>query len=730
MLALGAILAAAAIAAYANSLSGPLLYDDKPTIAENPSIRQWTTALLPPNDTTASGRPILNLSLAANYAIGGTSVWGYHAFNLAVHVLAGLALFGIVRRTLVQRSDPAGTAIAFSTSLLWLLHPLQTESVTYVVQRAESLMGLFYLLTLYCFIRGLNAAGRPQSLWYALCAGCCALGMGTKEVMVSVPLIVLLYDRTFAAGGFREALRRRPKVYAALASTWMILALLVLFSHGRGGTAGTGAGVAWWRYALAQFQAVAHYLGLCFWPHPLVFDYGTALARPDLGMLAYALVIIGMMAAALWALLKRPALGFLGAAFFAILAPSSSIVPIATEPMAEHRMYLALIPVLILVVLGILRRLGRAALPTCIVLAACMGLASAWRNRDYSSELAIWGDTVAKRPENERARVNLGSALLEFPGHVGDAIAQYEEALRLSPEDAEVHNDLGSVLIKMPGRFDDAIAQYEEALRLRPGYAEAHNNLGYAWSAVPGRLNDAIAQYEEALRLSPDDAEMHNNLGYAMSGLPGRLNDAIAQFEEALRLRPGFAKAHKNLGDALLRVPGRLGDAITQFEETLRLVPDDSEAHFSLGNAFLESPGRVSDAIAQYEEALRLNPGNARVHNNLGYALSSLPGRLEDAIAQYEEALRLSPGYAKAHFNLGIALSGLPGRLEEAVAQYGEALRLGPGNAEVHLSLAAALSQLPGRGGEAKAHIEEVLRLEPGNEAALKLLSEIRTSVP
>ena len=725
-----AILAIAAAAAYSGTFSVPLLYDDKPTIVGNPTIRHWASVLRPPNDSTAGGRPVLNLSLALNYAVSGPAVWSYHALNLAIHILAGLTLFGIVRRTLVRRSGAAATPVAFSASLLWVLHPLQTEAVTYIVQRAESLMGLFYLLTLYCFIRGTDAAGRHPRLWYALCVASCALGTGTKEVMVSAPLVVLLYDRTFVAGSFREAFRRRPGVHAALASTWLLLAFLVVSSHGRGGTAGSGAGVGWWRYALTQVLAITDYIRLSFWPHPLVFDYGTALARPGLGMLACALLIAALAAATLWALARRPAAGFLGASFFAILAPSSSIVPIATEPMAEHRMYLALIPIVTLVALEIHRRLGRAALPVCVLLAACLGLAAARRNRDYSSEQAIWRDTVAKCPRNARAHVNLGAALLGEPGRLGDAIAQYEEALRLNPDDAEVHNDLGSVFLKVPGRLDDAIAQYEEALRLRPAYAEAHNNLGNAWAGVPGRLGDAVAQFEEALRLRPGDAEMHGNLGYVLSNVPGRLGDAIAQCEEAVRLDPGYPKAHKNLGSALLKVPGRLDDAIAQFKEAVRLDPGDADAHFSLANAWLAEPGHLDDAIAQYEETLRLNPRHPRGHNNLGYALSHVPGRLNEAIAEYEEALRLSPAYAMAHLNLAIALSDVPGRLNDAVAQYEEALRLGPENAEMHLGLAAALSRFPGRTDEARAHAEAALRLEPGNEAALRLLDAIRASGP
>jgi tetratricopeptide (TPR) repeat protein len=213
------------------------------------------------------------------------------------------------------------------------------------------------------------------------------------------------------------------------------------------------------------------YLELSVWPHPLVVDYGRALVRNALEVWLQALLLILLVAGAMLSLWRRPALGFAGAWFFAILAPSSSVVPLATQTLAEHRMYLPLAAVVTLAVVGIHAVCRRQGWVVFAALALGLGMLTARRNEDYRSELAIWSDTVAKQPNNERA-----------------------------------HNGLGLAWSKMPGRLNDAIAQYEEALRLQPDYAGAHNNLGNAWSKMPGRLNDAIAQLEEALRLQPDFA--------------------------------------------------------------------------------------------------------------------------------------------------------------------------------------------------------------------------------
>jgi hypothetical protein len=343
--ALGAagVILAAVFAAYFNSFAGPFVYDDLPSITDNRTIRQlWPMgpALTPPAGGLAvSGRPIVNYYLAINYAISGQEVWSYHAVNLGIQVLAALALFGVVRRTLGRvlagghARDPA--LLALAASLLWALHPLQTESVTYIIQRAESLMGFFYLFTLYCFVRGWEAGAdsAARRLWYALSISACLLGMATKEVMVTAPLIVLLYDRIFLAGSFREALRQRCRIYLCLAGTWLLLAYLMAGTGGRGGTVGFSASVSWEDYALSQLQAVAHYLRLAVWPRPLVIDYGLVTERPPPAKLALAASILALLAAATaCALWRCPKLAFLGLCFFLILAPSSSVVPIVTEP--------------------------------------------------------------------------------------------------------------------------------------------------------------------------------------------------------------------------------------------------------------------------------------------------------------------------------------------------------------------------------------------------------------
>jgi tetratricopeptide (TPR) repeat protein len=422
----------------------------------------------------------------------------------------------------------------------------------------------------------------------------------------------------------------------------------------RGGTAGTGTGIAFWVYWLTQFEAVARYLRLSVWPHPLVFEYGSFWMHHYGSLAPYALAVVSLAAATLVALRQWPVWGFVGTWFFVILAPTSA-VPVATQTMAEHRMYLPLAAVMTLAAVGIHVTVRRQCWVVFAALALGLGTLAAQRNEDYRSELTIWSDTVAKRPNNARAHNGLGVAWSKVPGRLNDAVAQYEEALHLQPDYAEAHNNLGNAWSQLPERLNDAIAQYEAALRLQPDYAQAHYNLGNAWSKMPERLNDAIAQYEEALRLQPDFAEAHNNLGNVWAKMPGRLNDAAVQYEEALRLQPDFAEAYNNLGNAWSRMPGRLNDAIAQYEAALRLQPDYAEAHYNLGNAWSRMPGRLNDAIAEYEAALRLQPDFAAGWHNLGVAWFNL-GNRPVAASAFREEVRLAPGDPAAQQALAAAL--------------------------------------------------------------------------
>ncbi|WP_161554922.1 tetratricopeptide repeat protein [Ereboglobus luteus] len=702
----------ATAAAYHNSFSGEFLFDDIWSIPRNESIRQLSTAFSPPSafGETVSGRPLLNFSFAINYKISGKEVWSYHLGNLLIHVAAGLSLFGLARRTLLRPvlrayfGGDASTLVAFVIAALWLLHPLQTESVTYIVQRAESLMALFYILTLYCFVRGVDSAG-ARTFWLALSVAACLLGMASKEVMVSAPLMVFLYDRTFVAGSFREAWKRRKIYHVLLASTLLLLGWLVWRAGGRGGTAGFGTETTVWTYALTQIKAIPHYLRLVVWPRGQVFDYGSGVITRVSSVWPQALLLVALVGATVWALIRKPMFGFLGFLFFAVLAPSSSVIPVATQTMAEHRMYLPLAAVVSVIVVAMWLLAGRRSQWLLVAAAAVLAVATFQRNTVYGDQLGLWRDVVARVPGNARAHNNLGNLYAE-ENMAEQALIHCRRAIELDPNFAQAYNNYGYALSKLD-RYQEALAYYDKALGFREhGFEVTLANRGYSLFCL-GRLDEAAADFIAALKIRPDYETALSNYGNVLCSL-GRYDEALAMLDKAVDIDPKFASAWNNRGNVFstlgtdtnealrcyklaaeldpklwaavdnvaryLLALGRPGEAVPYFEASLPISPDAGASHFGLGTALMLS-GRPAEAVSHFERAIASRP-TALCHHNLAVALFNT-GRAEESIAHFEASLRLNSREASAHHNYAGALAAL-GRIEEAVAAENAALRIAP----------------------------------------------------
>lgn len=589
-------LAAATVVVYSNSLSGALVFDDIPAIVENPHIRSlWplSQALKAPADTTVSGRPVASLSLAISRAFGdpaGDGLRAFHATNVAIHILAGLALFGVLRRTLerpafANDARRAATGIAAAAALLWLVHPLQTASVTYVVQRTEALMGLFFLLTLYCAIR---AHGPQRRAWGAAAVVACALGMGSKEVMIGAPLMVVAWDWCFAGrreDPFGPVWRGRWPLYAGLACTWLVLAASVA-STSRAAAAGFGfEGWPWWRYLATQAGVILHYVRLALLPRPLVLDYGWPAAPSVASQAPQILVLAALAVATMAGLARRAPAAFAGAWFFVILAPTSSVLPIVTEIAAEHRMYLPLAAIVTLVVFGGWSAGRRAGLPRAAGLAAvgaaaiALGAATYARNQDFASEERIWQDTVAKRPANPRARLNYGVVLFES-GRAAEAEPQLRSAVALDDTEEDAHLALGAVLCST-GRCAEGLPHFERAAALDPRDPKPLRNLAEA-HAAHGRLAQAAGYFRRALTLAPGDVSTLNQASWLLATARDTgardPQTALSYAERAVALtRRRDATSLDSLGVAYAEL-GRLEDAATALREAIAVAQAERRA--------------------------------------------------------------------------------------------------------------------------------------------------------
>jgi len=621
----------AGVLVYLNSFAGVFIYDDLREIVGNRRIRGF--------DGLWGNRPVVMFTLALNYAVGGLDVRGYHLVNLVVHLLAGLTLFGLVRRVagLPQFREGPGrhaSLFALATALIWIVHPLQTQSVTYIIQRAESLMGLFYLLTLYCVVRG--ATSSRSAPWYACAVLACALGMGSKPVMITAPFVAVLFDRAFLAGRFADVFRARWRLYAALAATWGVLlgtgivAVMLDASPAKPTTAGFGyQGATPLAYLLTQGGVLVHYLKLSFWPRPLCLDYAWPIASTAGAIVGPVLLIGGLFVASVFAWRRYPWLGFLGLAFFAVLAPTSSIVPFAHASF-EHRMYLPLAAVVLVAVVGghyVLdrwyRRFGVAGAVVpwtngAVMLAAVVlyGSMTVRRNADYHTAYAMWESVMIHRPGNPRPYAEIATIVAE-QGQDELAVGLYGKSLELGHDDPVVLSNLGAVLLRL-GRIDSAITVTRRAVALRPDLHQSQYGLGNALIAG-GRHEQGIEHLREAVRLRDWDPWARLNLGRGLA-LAGDVDLAVDQLVEAVHLDPAHAEAGNYLAH-VLAMTDDIDATVARLDRSRRanVTRAHALAHVLAGRRRLDA-GATEDAIRAYKRALQIDPSSAAARAQLDAA--------------------------------------------------------------------------------------------------------------
>ncbi|MFO0944345.1 MAG: tetratricopeptide repeat protein [Planctomycetota bacterium] len=560
------LLIVAGLVAYSNSIRVPFLLDDGRAIAQNPYVREFVPPFEMLNDKKMGAtRPLVLFTLQVNYAVSSLDVWSYHATNLLIHLASAILLFEIVRRALrtepvrelyAAQAEPLGLAVA----LLWVVHPLASQGVTYLVQRGESMMGLFIFLTLYCVLRA--SEGPHRSLWQAGAILACAAGMLCKEAMAAAPLVVFLFDRTFLGQSVRNVLRERKWLYAGLAASSLIVVGMLLHA-GRSVNPADEIAVlpdaSRWRYLMTQTGVLVHYLHLSVWPHPLVFDYYWPWAENPGDVIVPGIIILLLLVGTFWGLVKNLPIAFLGAWFFVLLAPTSSFMPL-DDAAAEHRMYLPLVAPIILLVLAlhhiielIAEKLARPSSAnkvfTCVIAAMALvfcGLTYS-RNRDYRSSLAMWTDVVAKRPRNPRAHYNLAVELNDAQEY-GRAIQHLQATIKLHPGIPHSYNLLGTILCRQ-GSFDDGTALIRHAIGMHPNFPLAHYNLA-VFEAERGKWDVAEAEFLEALRIQPALYEARLNLG-VLYARQGKLNEAVREFQICTQLRPDSQEARNNLRRAI-----------------------------------------------------------------------------------------------------------------------------------------------------------------------------------
>lgn len=511
-----ALLAVCVLLFQANGFAGAFVYDDIPNIIHNQSIKSlapFWKPFLPDSNAATAGRPLVNWTFALNWALSGGCAWSYHLVNIMVHLAASLTLFGLARRSFLMHSlrgrfAPNATGLGLATALIWGVHPLQTHAVTYISQRTESMMSLFFLLTCYCAVRGWQSTSTEKrgKVWHVLAAMCCLAGVGCKEVIVAAPVLVWLYDVVLRGRGWFGSLRESALLYVLLVLSLAPLALLVA----TGATEETGAlnpERSPLQYLLVQAQVLPHYLWLMLWPADAAFDYvwGVPTLREALpGLVASG----GLALAAIVGGLRRKVWSYALLWFLLILAPTSSVLPMMF-PAAAYRLYLPLAgPAALVVALGweLCRRTlpqpGRVAGIALVAVVASLGAGTVLANAAFQDPLVLWQQTTERQPENPRAHHWVGSLLLER-GYVEASIPHFQRALAIRPDYARARGALGRALL-LTGRHEAAGESLRRALELAPNLVALHRDLALLHLAK-GEHEAAVRELQALLRHNPGD---------------------------------------------------------------------------------------------------------------------------------------------------------------------------------------------------------------------------------
>jgi Tfp pilus assembly protein PilF len=584
------IIAGTALLIYSNTFFSPFHFDGKYHIEENHELKGISN-FWPPSGT----RYIGFLSFALNYQVGGLDVFGYHLVNIIAHIINGLLVWWLVTLTfktpVMERASADSQLkyfIALTAALIFISHPIQTQAVTYIVQRFASLSTLFYLLSLVLHIKarlGLNAGqglslakggeGRKTMLFGLASLLSAVLAMKTKENAFTLPFVVLLYEFLFF--DYKDLSLKRFLYLVPISLTVLIIPLSLIgidkpigdaigeLREAAQETEAIPRGV----YLLTQFRVIVTYVRLLFLPVNQNVDYDYPLYNSlfEPGVFFSFIFLLSVFGLAIY-LFKRSrktdnvyallaSFGILW--FFITLSVESSIIPIR-DVIYEHRLYLPSVGAVIAFSSFVFYARERWGFKVSILVFTSavllfsvlpLSLTAYSRNLVWEDEITLWDDVVDKSPEKARGYNNFGYAYSK-KGLTNKAIENYKKAISLKPDFAEAHNNLGTAYA-MQGMIDKAIEEFNKAISSNPHFAKAHNNMGNAY-ATQWRMDEAIREYKEAIRLSSEYADAYFNLALAYKR-KGLNNEAIKEFERVLMIRPDDQEARRMLNELLTQPP-------------------------------------------------------------------------------------------------------------------------------------------------------------------------------
>ncbi len=704
------VLAAITFAVFGQTLThGFAYYDDNDYVYENPVVARGLTRQGIVWAFTGvhayNWHPLTWLSHMLDCQLYGLHPGGHHLTNVLLHIATVIALFLVLRQMTGALWRSAFVAAVFA------IHPLRVESVAWVAERKDVLSGLFFMLTIGAYV---GYARRPWS-WgrYGLVMVLFAMGLMSKPMLVTLPLVLLLLD-------YWPLQRVEPRKLSGLVLEK--LPLLALSAASCVATVLAQNRVLQstellslpLRFANALVTCIV-YLGQMAWPAGLTVFYPFPLN----GLPPWEVVLAGTLLAGLsgFAFRQRRTqpwilVGWLW--YLVMLLPVVGIIQVGDQAHADRYTYLPQIGIYVAVTWlaaewGAKQQAGRMAIGGLMaavvgVLMVCAGKQAAyWKNGE-----SLWTHALACTTDNYVAHFNLGNVLRQ-EGKMDEAIPHYQKAVQIRPDYSQAHNNLGKALL-LKGKVDEAISHLQQALQIRSDYPETRVNLGEALFRK-GKVDEAIVQYQIALQINPGYADGYFGLGIAFLQ-EGRVDEAIGPFQRVLQINPNNADAHANLGNILMQ-KGEVDEAITHFEKALQIRPNYAQAHNNLGNILMQK-GEVDEAISRFQKAVQIRPNYAQAHNNLGNAFLQ-KGNMTEAIAHFQQVLQIEPNNPQVQSNLAWLLATGPeaslrnGKQAVELAERANQLTSG-GNPFILCSLAAAYAEV-GRFSEAVATAQRALQL-------------------
>ena len=569
---------------YSNTFQASFNLDDFPVIVENLAIRRLDLRAI---WEAFNARFVVGLTLALNYAFGKLDVFGYHLFNITCHVLSSFLVYTLVLLTFqtpALKESPLRmnrSLIAFFAALLFLAHPVQSQAVNYIWARTASLATFFYLVSVVLYLRARLTSRLPYCFGALLTT---LLGMFTKEITFTLPLMLLLCELSFF-GHWREETKKRLALLAPFLLTLVIIPLTL-----------TQAGAvvmpvvrtdsdytcSYPQYLMTQLNVVRTYLRLLFLPinQNLDYDYPVSRSLLEPGVLFSILLLAAIGVGATKAFRKQRLL-FFGIIWF-FLALSVESLKQLTMIIFEHRLYLPMAGFAVFLSTGLFLLLKDAkkfvVVFSCIIFVS--SIATHHRNEVWKDGVSLWKDVIKKSPNRGRGYQNIGLVYFD-EGNYDEAIVYCQKAVWIDPRRrAKAYNCLGMAYGKK-GDYDKAIAYCQKAIEHDPGLAKAYNNLGIAFGQK-GNHTKEIAYYQKAVELDPGYAQAYGNLGTVYLE-QGAVDRAIASYEKAVALDPDDAKTHHNLAVAYHRRGNRMG-ALKQVDRLRALHRPDLVAQWETLN--------------------------------------------------------------------------------------------------------------------------------------------------